>query len=136
MAPDARCGSGKGTLEDPWCIQDALASERVKPGETIHARLNGSYRMVEAAGAYTSIRSSLRGTADRRITVRPYPPDQTAPTTLIRIASGFEAAAAAVWLHGEAGAEVGPGLIAEDLPDVMPRVYRRLFGHLARTGGT
>ena len=47
---------------------------------------------------------------------------------------GFEAAAAAVWLHGEAGAEAGPGLIAEDLPDVMPRVYRRLFGQLSRAG--
>jgi hydroxyethylthiazole kinase-like uncharacterized protein yjeF len=45
---------------------------------------------------------------------------------------GFEAAAAAVWLHGEAGAAAGPGLIAEDLPDVMPRVYRRLFDRLAR----
>jgi ADP-dependent NAD(P)H-hydrate dehydratase / NAD(P)H-hydrate epimerase len=40
---------------------------------------------------------------------------------------GFEAAAAAVWLHGEAGTEAGPGLIAEDLPEVLPRVYRRLF---------
>jgi hydroxyethylthiazole kinase-like uncharacterized protein yjeF len=40
---------------------------------------------------------------------------------------GFEAAAAAVWLHGEAGAEAGPGLIAEDLPEALPRVYRRLF---------
>jgi ADP-dependent NAD(P)H-hydrate dehydratase / NAD(P)H-hydrate epimerase len=43
----------------------------------------------------------------------------------------FEAAAAAVWLHGEAGAEAGPGLIAEDLPEAMPRIYRRLFGELA-----
>jgi len=41
---------------------------------------------------------------------------------------GFEAAAAAVWLHGEAAAEFGPGLIAEDLPEAMPKVYRRLFG--------
>jgi hydroxyethylthiazole kinase-like uncharacterized protein yjeF len=39
----------------------------------------------------------------------------------------FEAAAAAVWLHGEAGNEAGPGLISEDLPEVLPRVYRRLF---------
>ena len=46
------------------------------------------------------------------------------------------AAAAAVWLHGEAGAEAGPGLIAEDLPEVMPLVYRRLFGQLARIAGT
>jgi len=39
----------------------------------------------------------------------------------------FEAAAAAVWLHGETGLAAGPGLIAEDLPEVMPAIYRRLF---------
>jgi hydroxyethylthiazole kinase-like uncharacterized protein yjeF len=44
--------------------------------------------------------------------------------------AGFDAAAAAVWLHGEAGAEAGPGLIAEDLPETIPRVYRRLFAQL------
>jgi ADP-dependent NAD(P)H-hydrate dehydratase / NAD(P)H-hydrate epimerase len=44
---------------------------------------------------------------------------------------GFEAAAAAVWLHGEAGSEAGPGLIAEDLPEALPRVYRRLFQSVA-----
>ena len=42
----------------------------------------------------------------------------------------FEAAAAAVWLHGEAGNHVGPGLIAEDLPEALPAVYRRLSAHL------
>jgi len=42
----------------------------------------------------------------------------------------FEAAAAAVWLHGEAGTEAGPGLISEDLPETLPRIYRRLFGAL------
>ena len=40
-------------------------------------------------------------------------------------------AAAAVWLHGEAGSEAGPGLIAEDLPEVIPAIYRRLFAILA-----
>src|SRR5580698_4235622 len=39
----------------------------------------------------------------------------------------FEAAAAAVWLHGEAAAAFGPGLIAEDLPDTLPQVYRTLL---------
>jgi hydroxyethylthiazole kinase-like uncharacterized protein yjeF len=39
----------------------------------------------------------------------------------------FEAACAAVWLHGEAGNESGPGLISEDLPEALPAVYRRLF---------
>jgi hydroxyethylthiazole kinase-like uncharacterized protein yjeF len=42
----------------------------------------------------------------------------------------FEAASAAVWLHGEAAASFGPGLISEDLPDELPRVYRRLFPSL------
>ncbi len=40
---------------------------------------------------------------------------------------GFEAACAAVWLHGEAGAEAGPGLIAEDLaPSLRPALARLL----------
>ncbi|MBS0535514.1 MAG: NAD(P)H-hydrate dehydratase [Proteobacteria bacterium] len=42
----------------------------------------------------------------------------------------FEAASAAAWLHGEAAAVFGPGLIAEDLPEVLPAVYRRLYADL------
>jgi len=38
----------------------------------------------------------------------------------------FLAAAAAVWLHGAAAADFGPGLLAEDLPDLLPPVLRRL----------
>ena len=34
----------------------------------------------------------------------------------------FLAAAAAVWLHGAAAAAFGPGLLAEDLPDLLPDV--------------
>ena len=39
----------------------------------------------------------------------------------------FEAASAAVWLHGEAAAAVGPGLISEDLPEALAPVYRALL---------
>jgi hydroxyethylthiazole kinase-like uncharacterized protein yjeF len=39
----------------------------------------------------------------------------------------FEAASMGVWMHGEAGREAGPGLIAEDLPEVLPAVFRRLY---------
>ena len=38
----------------------------------------------------------------------------------------FEAACAAVWLHGECATTFGPGLIAEDLPDVLPKVLCKL----------
>jgi hydroxyethylthiazole kinase-like uncharacterized protein yjeF len=40
---------------------------------------------------------------------------------------GFEAAAAAVWMHGEAGTVAGPGLISEDLPEALPSVMRCLY---------
>ena len=38
----------------------------------------------------------------------------------------FEAAAAACWLHGACANAFGPGLIAEDLAEMLPNVLRRL----------
>lgn len=39
----------------------------------------------------------------------------------------FDAACAAVWLHAETGSRFGPGLIAEDLPDMLPPLLRDLL---------
>jgi hydroxyethylthiazole kinase-like uncharacterized protein yjeF len=39
-------------------------------------------------------------------------------------APAFEAASAAVWLHGACARALGPGLIAEDLADALPRVLQ------------
>ena len=38
----------------------------------------------------------------------------------------FEAACAAAWLHGDCGIRFGPGLIAEDLPEMLPTVLRAI----------
>jgi hydroxyethylthiazole kinase-like uncharacterized protein yjeF len=46
---------------------------------------------------------------------------------LVQNVPAFEAASIGVWMHGEAGSEAGPGLIAEDLPEVLPAVFRRLY---------
>jgi hydroxyethylthiazole kinase-like uncharacterized protein yjeF len=43
----------------------------------------------------------------------------------------FEAACAAVWLHGEVAAAVGPGMISEDLAPFLPQVYARMAAHHA-----
>jgi hydroxyethylthiazole kinase-like uncharacterized protein yjeF len=40
----------------------------------------------------------------------------------------LEAAAAAVWIHGEAATAAGPGMISEDMPMRFGEVYRRLLG--------
>ncbi|MGE3246562.1 MAG: NAD(P)H-hydrate dehydratase [Beijerinckiaceae bacterium] len=39
----------------------------------------------------------------------------------------FEACAAAVWMHARAAAVFGPGLIAEDIPEALPAVWRELL---------
>jgi NAD(P)H-hydrate epimerase len=44
----------------------------------------------------------------------------------------WEAASAAVWMHGACAAAFGPGLVAEDLPESLPQVLRELYGQARR----
>jgi NAD(P)H-hydrate epimerase len=46
----------------------------------------------------------------------------------------YAAASAAAWVHGEAGAALGPGLIADDLIAVLPGVLRGLKALAVETG--
>lgn len=45
---------------------------------------------------------------------------------LARRFSPLQAAEAGAWLHGATGRHAGPGLIAEDLPEAIPAVFRGL----------
>ena len=45
---------------------------------------------------------------------------------LARRFSPFDAACTAAWLHVECARSFGPGLIAEDLPEELPKVFRAL----------
>ncbi|MCA2010091.1 NAD(P)H-hydrate dehydratase [Cereibacter sphaeroides] len=47
---------------------------------------------------------------------------------LARGVPAFDAACAGAWLHVDCARQVGPGLIAEDLPEALPGVLRRLLG--------
>jgi len=48
---------------------------------------------------------------------------------------GFEAACAAVWMHGAAANMFGPGLIADDIADGLPQVLQSLGADLAWDSG-
>jgi hydroxyethylthiazole kinase-like uncharacterized protein yjeF len=48
----------------------------------------------------------------------------------------FEAGCAAVWLHAQAAAVRGPGLIADDLPEALPAVFSRLVPQIEASRGT
>ena len=38
----------------------------------------------------------------------------------------FDACCASVWIHGEIARIKGPGLIAEDLPEMIPNVLKKI----------
>lgn len=48
----------------------------------------------------------------------------------------FDAACTAVWVHGECASRFGPGLIAEDLSEIVPLVLRDLYQQATASGGS
>ena len=93
--------------------------------------LKGPATVIASPGGATSIHAAIY---ERRV---PWLGTAGAGDVLAGLIAGLLAAPlsgqrmlrvleAAAYLHAEAARTVGPGLIAEDLPDVMPQVLRRL----------
>lgn len=121
--------------------------ERVFPG--LLARSQTRIEAVRAASAMTKCALLLKGpdTAiagkDGRVIINTNAPPSLATAGAGDVLTGlivgllaqgmdsYEAAAAAAWLHGEAASRFGPGLIAEDLPELLPAVLAALKDRLS-----
>jgi NAD(P)H-hydrate epimerase len=129
--------------EQPQVLFDAIAGPCVlTPHEGEYKRLfahqGDRLTRAQAAAAQSGAVMLLKGgdsviaAADGRALIQPDAPAALATAgsgdvlggivlgLLVQGMPAFEAAAAAVWLHARAGYLVGTGLIAEDLPEVLP----------------
>jgi len=90
----------------------------LKGPDTVIARPDGAARVHAATGARAVPWLATAGAGDVL--------SGLIAGLMARGAAPLEAAGDAVWLHAEAARRVGPGLIAEDLPEALPRVLRDL----------
>ena len=83
--------------------------------------------MIAAPGGYCSIAAAVYDRA------APWLATAGSGDVLAGMIAGLAArgvhdpAATAAWLHQECGRHLGPGLIAEDIPEAIPAVLKRIL---------
>jgi hydroxyethylthiazole kinase-like uncharacterized protein yjeF len=120
--------------------------ERIFPG--LLAKSQNKIEAARAAAAAADCTVLLKGpdtviaSADGRAIVNSHAPPALATAGSGDVLSGFigglmaqhmeshKAAAAAAWLHGKAASGFGPGLISEDLPELLPAALSALKDEL------